>query len=85
VQLVAAMLVVLDVAVLFAGVVARYVFNRPIIWSDELAAALFLWLGMLGAVWRPAFQARRHRWRNCGDYRCRRCALARFATDDGDG
>ncbi len=50
VQLVAAMLVVLDVAVLFAGVVARYVFNRPIIWSDELAAALFLWLGMLGAV-----------------------------------
>lgn len=50
VQFIAAALVVLDVAVLFAGVVARYVFNRPIIWSDELAAALFLWLGMLGAV-----------------------------------
>lgn len=47
---VAASLVVLDIAVLFAGVVARYVFDRPLIWSDELAAALFLWLGMLGAV-----------------------------------
>ncbi|WP_411970891.1 TRAP transporter large permease subunit [Mesorhizobium sp. BR1-1-13] len=47
---VAAALVILDIAVLFAGVVARYVFDRPLIWSDELAAALFLWLGMLGAV-----------------------------------
>jgi tripartite ATP-independent transporter DctM subunit len=46
----AAILVVLDIAVLFAGVVARYVFDRPLIWSDELAASLFLWLGMLGAV-----------------------------------
>lgn len=49
-EAVAAILVVLDIAVLFAGVVARYVFDRPLIWSDELAAALFLWLGMLGAV-----------------------------------
>ena len=43
-------LVVLDVVVLLAGVVARYVFNRPLHWSDELASFLFLWLGMLGAV-----------------------------------
>lgn len=49
-EIVAVCLVVLDVVVLFAGVVARYVFNRPLHWSDELASFLFLWLGMLGAV-----------------------------------
>ena len=35
---------------LLGGVVARYVFNRPLEWSDELAQALALWLAMLGAV-----------------------------------
>src|SRR5579862_6659709 len=49
-ELAAVCLVVLDVIVLLAGVVARYVFNRPLHWSDELASFLFLWLGMLGAV-----------------------------------
>ena len=28
----------------------RYVFHQPIIWSDELASILFLWLAMLGSV-----------------------------------
>src|SRR5579862_8090362 len=46
----AALLVVVEIAVLFAGVVSRYVFNRPLTWTDELASALFLWLAMLGAV-----------------------------------
>ena len=46
----AAILVVLEVVVLFAGVVSRYVFHDPLVWSDELASALFLWLAMLGAV-----------------------------------
>lgn len=46
----AAALVVIEVLVLSAGVFARYVLNRPLVWSDELAAALFLWLAMLGAV-----------------------------------
>jgi tripartite ATP-independent transporter DctM subunit len=50
IEFIAALLVVLNVIVLFVGVVARYGFGRPIIWSDELAVALFLWLGMLGAV-----------------------------------
>jgi tripartite ATP-independent transporter DctM subunit len=44
------MLVVAEIVVLFAGVAARYVFHTPLIWSDELASILFLWLGMLGAV-----------------------------------
>jgi tripartite ATP-independent transporter DctM subunit len=36
--------------VLLAGVISRYVFSRPLTWSDELATLLFLWLTMLGAV-----------------------------------
>jgi TRAP-type C4-dicarboxylate transport system permease small subunit len=46
----AAALVVVEIAVLFAGVVSRYVFRAPLVWSDELASILFLWLSMLGAV-----------------------------------
>src|SRR5450631_2314585 len=46
----AALLVVAEIAILFAGVISRYVFNKPLTWSDELASVLFLWLAMLGAV-----------------------------------
>ena len=49
-ELPAACLVVIETIVLFAGVVSRYVFDRPLTWSDELASILFLWLAMLGAV-----------------------------------
>jgi TRAP-type C4-dicarboxylate transport system permease small subunit len=42
--------VVAEIAILFAGVVSRYVFHQPLLWSDELASILFLWLAMLGAV-----------------------------------
>src|ERR1700679_402820 len=45
-----AVLVAVDIAVLFAVVMARYVFHAPLIWSDELASILFLWLAMLGSV-----------------------------------
>jgi tripartite ATP-independent transporter DctM subunit len=50
VEILAAGLVAAEIAILFGGVVSRYVFDRPLIWSDELASTLFLWLGMLGAV-----------------------------------
>ena len=46
----AGLLVLADVVVLLAGVVARFVFHKPLIWSDELASMLFIWLAMLGAV-----------------------------------
>ncbi|WP_423457790.1 TRAP transporter large permease subunit [Ottowia sp. VDI28] len=46
----AALLVVAEIVVLFAGVTARYAFHAPLVWSDELASILFLWLSMLGAV-----------------------------------
>jgi tripartite ATP-independent transporter DctM subunit len=50
VEFVAALLIVFEVCLLFSGVVARYAFHSPIVWSDELAGSVFLWLGMLGAV-----------------------------------
>ena len=46
----AAAIVLVEIAVLFAGVVARYALHSPLVWSDELASILFLWLSMLGAV-----------------------------------
>ena len=45
-----ALLVVAEVIILFAAVVSRYGFHQPILWSDELASILFLWLAMLGSV-----------------------------------
>jgi tripartite ATP-independent transporter DctM subunit len=49
-EVVGAGLVLVETCILFAGVVSRYVFNSPIIWTDELATFLFLWLAMIGAV-----------------------------------
>ena len=54
----AAVLVLAEIGILFAGVVSRYLVHRPLIWSDELASILFLWLAMLGAV--IAFQRGEH-------------------------
>lgn len=50
VETIAAGLVLAEIIVLFAGVVSRYVFHQPLVWSDELASIMFLWLSMLGAV-----------------------------------
>ncbi|MBY0613101.1 MAG: TRAP transporter large permease subunit [Beijerinckiaceae bacterium] len=46
----AALLVFLEIVVLFVGVTMRYGFRSPIVWSDELASMLFIWLAMLGSV-----------------------------------
>jgi len=54
----AALLVLAEIAVLLAGIVGRYVFHSPLVWSDELAGILFLWLAMLGSV--LAFQRDEH-------------------------
>ena len=50
VEAAAALLVLADVLVLFLGVTSRYAFDRPLVWTDELASLLFIWLAMLGAV-----------------------------------
>jgi tripartite ATP-independent transporter DctM subunit len=46
----AAALVMIEIIILFTGVVFRYVLNDPLIWTDELAEILFLWLVSFGAV-----------------------------------
>lgn len=50
VETIAAILVAAEIVILFAGVMARYVFQAPIVWTDELGSILFLWLAMMGAV-----------------------------------
>ncbi|WP_249127222.1 TRAP transporter large permease subunit [Bradyrhizobium sp. U87765 SZCCT0110] len=50
VEIPAALLVAAEIVILFVGVVARYGLHSPLIWSDELASILFLWLAMLGAA-----------------------------------
>ncbi len=49
-EAVAAVLVVAEVVILLMGVVSRFVFDRPLVWSDEFASLLFLWLAMVGAA-----------------------------------
>src|SRR3978361_1420319 len=58
VEIPAALLVVAEIVILFAGVVSRYVLRQPLIWSDELASILFLWLAMLGSA--VAFRRAEH-------------------------
>lgn len=58
VEIPAALLVLAEIGVLLGGVVSRYVFREPLVWSDELASILFLWLAMLGAV--TAFRRAEH-------------------------
>jgi tripartite ATP-independent transporter DctM subunit len=49
-QGVAALLVLVEIIILFTGVIARYAFDHPLVWVEELAGVLFLWLVSLGAV-----------------------------------
>ena len=43
-------LMALIVAIMFAQVLFRYVFNQSLSWSEELAKFLFVWLTFLGAA-----------------------------------
>jgi tripartite ATP-independent transporter DctM subunit len=58
VEFVAALLIAAELVILFAGVISRYFLHRPLLWSDELASILFLWLASLGAV--IAFRRNEH-------------------------
>ncbi len=49
-EIAAAALVLIEIGILFAGVIWRYALNSPLLWVDELAEMLFLWLVSLGAV-----------------------------------
>ena len=50
VALPSAALVAAEIMLLFTGVIARYVFRKPLIVADELSSVLFLWLAMMGAA-----------------------------------
>lgn len=45
-----AIVLAVEICVVLAGLTARYVFNNPLLWGDEIASGLFLWLTMLGAA-----------------------------------
>jgi len=49
-EIAAAALVLIEIGILFAGVVFRYALDSPLVWTGELAEVLFLWLVSLGAV-----------------------------------
>ncbi len=49
-ELPAALAVLAEVVILLMGVIARFVFDRPLVWSDEVASILFLWLVMFGSA-----------------------------------
>ena len=44
-------LMVVEVVVVFAQVVTRYVFHSPLAWSEELARYMFIWLVGIGAAY----------------------------------
>ncbi len=50
VALLAVLMLVFESTLLFTGVVFRYFLHKPIIWSDELAQSVFIWLCMFGAA-----------------------------------
>lgn len=50
IDVVAACLVLVEIVILSATVISRYILKQPVTWSDELASLVFLWLGMLGAA-----------------------------------
>ena len=50
VELIAALLIAAEIGILLAGVVSRYFLHTPLVWTDEAASILFLWLASLGAV-----------------------------------
>ncbi|WP_201747338.1 TRAP transporter large permease subunit [Glaciimonas sp. PCH181] len=50
VEVPAAIAVVAEVLILLSSVIARFVFHQPLVWADELASTVFLWLAMFGAA-----------------------------------
>ena len=50
IELIASLLIAMEIAILLAGVISRYFLHTPLVWTDEAASILFLWLASLGAV-----------------------------------
>ena len=50
IEAIVALLITVEIGILLAGVVSRYLLNTPLVWTDEAASLLFLWLASLGSV-----------------------------------
>ncbi len=50
IEVVSAVLMLNVTVLLLAGVISRYVFGKPLVWSDEVVSISFVWLTMLGAA-----------------------------------
>jgi TRAP-type C4-dicarboxylate transport system permease small subunit len=50
VEPITALIMVCEVFVLGIGIVYRYVLRDALVWTDEIAVLLLVWMGMLGAV-----------------------------------
>ena len=50
VEATAALLVLAEIILLGWATLARYALHSPLVWSDEVATILFIWLSMLGSV-----------------------------------
>lgn len=37
--------------VLLGQVVSRYIFSKPLTWSEELARYMFVWMALIGSAW----------------------------------
>jgi tripartite ATP-independent transporter DctM subunit len=46
----AALLMTVIIALLLGGVVSRYAFGNPIVWIDEAVSIAFIWVAMIGAA-----------------------------------
>ncbi|MEY2622291.1 MAG: hypothetical protein RIT26_2111 [Pseudomonadota bacterium] len=49
-EAVSALLTLLITVLLLGGVISRYVFGLPLVWSEEVVSISFIWLTMLGAA-----------------------------------
>ena len=50
VEALAALAVCAEVVILLISVFSRFVLHQPLVWADELASTVFLWLAMFGTV-----------------------------------
>ncbi len=50
IEIPAAVAVVAEVGILLTSVFSRFVLHQPLVWADELASTVFLWLAMFGAA-----------------------------------
>ena len=50
IELSVALLLTVEFVIVFLGVVSRYLLHSPLVWVDELASTLFMWLAVLGSV-----------------------------------